>query len=518
VTTVYIDGVANITAIPSGSVITGLSDGEHEISITAEDPVENIGADMVAFTIDTTPPSVHILSPTPKTYNQDSVILSYTLSDGTVTIYLDNIANITALASGSILSDLSEGSHNLTFVAMDTLGNIGYTEVIFSIDTIAPLVIIDSPSATTYTTNEIPISLLGEAMQYWYSILGVDPENLTWTSEVHRLLVDGVYTLNAYGSDSAGNVGKASFSFSIDTIAPMITHLSEVTYEEGTNTFLISWSPYDENPSHYSVMQNDQVVVEEDWNGETIPFDVGGLACGIHFFVCNVYDKFGHTISDTIVVIVIDTTSPYIYQPIDLTFEEGTLGQTITWTATDTNPFCYFIKRNDLVVDGGEAWDGEAISTNLDGLEKGVYTYTCIVYDTEGNQANDSIIVTVIDTTAPFIDHPNNLIYVEGVTANNITWHPFDNHPSSYTITMNGTQIDAGSWNGNSITISFEDLGPGNYTFICTVFDEAGNSVNDSVLVQVPQNAARGSSWPAFSFSLIAVCLMVLLRRVKKNP
>jgi hypothetical protein len=126
----------------------------------------------------------------------------------------------------------------------------------------------------------------------------------------------------------------------------------------------------------------------------------------------------------------------------------------------DTNPFCYFIKRNDLVVDGGDTWDGKAISTNLDGLETGVYTYTCIVYDTEGNQANDSVYVTVIDTTAPFIDHPNNLIYVEGITANNITWHPFDNHPSFYTIIMNGTQIEAGSWNGNSITISFEDLEP----------------------------------------------------------
>ena len=116
-------------------------------------------------------------------------------------------------------------------------------------------------------------------------------------------------------------------------------------------------------------------------------------------------------------------------------------------------------------------------------------------------------------------DGPNNLVYVEGITANNITWHPFDNHPSSYTITMNGTQIEAGSWNRNSITISFEDLEPGNYTFVCTVFDEAGNSVSDSVLVHVPQYAAAASgSWPAFSFWLITVCLMVLLRRVKKNP
>jgi len=297
-----------------------------------------------------------------------------------------------------------------------------------------------------------------------------------------------------------------------------ITHPSDVTYEEGTNTFLISWSPYDENPFHYSVMQNDQIAVEEDWNGETIPFDIGGLSRGTHIFVCNVYDIFGHNISDTVVVTVTDNTSPYIDQPTDLTLEEGTLGQTITWIATDNNPFCYFIKRNDLVVDGGDAWDGESISTNLAGLERGVYTYTCTVYDTEGNQANASVTVTVIDTTAPSIDHPNNLIYVEDITANNITWHPSDNHPSSYTITMNGTQIETGSWNGNSITISFEDLEPGNYIFVCTVYDEAGNSVNDSVLVQVPQYAARGSSWPAFSLSLIAVCLAVLLRRVKKNP
>ena len=57
------------------------------------------------------------------------------VSDGTVLIYTDGIANTTALESESIISGLSDGTHTFSIVAIDEAGNIGLTTVAFTIDT-----------------------------------------------------------------------------------------------------------------------------------------------------------------------------------------------------------------------------------------------------------------------------------------------------------------------------------------------------------------------------------------------
>ncbi|MFX1286609.1 MAG: integrin alpha, partial [Promethearchaeota archaeon] len=139
---------------------------------------------------------IDITSPTETTYRQNSVTLIYSVSDSTVTIYIDDEANTTALPSGTIISTLSEGSHNITIDAVDVLGNVGKATVIFNVDTIPPTVTIDSPIATTYPNDMISISLSGDATYYWYYIVGVDVDNQTWTPATQRSLDDGTYTLH----------------------------------------------------------------------------------------------------------------------------------------------------------------------------------------------------------------------------------------------------------------------------------------------------------------------------------
>jgi ABC-type transport system substrate-binding protein len=84
------------------------------------------------------------------------------------------------------------------------------------IDTIPPKVVIASPFSSTYKTGAITVDFSGDAWYYWYSISGVDSTNQTWTSPVQRNLMNGTYTLHAYGNDSAGNEAYTSVSFTIE--------------------------------------------------------------------------------------------------------------------------------------------------------------------------------------------------------------------------------------------------------------------------------------------------------------
>ncbi|MHA2370791.1 MAG: hypothetical protein ACXADX_18410, partial [Candidatus Hodarchaeales archaeon] len=53
------------------------------------------------------------------------------------------------------------------------------------------------------------------------------------------------------------------------------------------------------------------------------------------------------------------------------------------------------------------------------------------------------------------------------------------------TITRNGTVVESSSWDGGAISINVDGLSDGTYEFQCTAYDYGGNTVADTVLVQV---------------------------------
>ena len=93
-----------------------------------------------------------------------------------------------------------------------------------------------------------------------------------------------------------------------------------------------------------------------------------------------------------------ETTTPTIDQPADMDYEEGTTGNTITWTPSDAHPSHYVVYRNGTEV-ALASWNGNSITVEVDGLNVGIYDYRIVVYDTSGNSNSDTVIVTVISTT-----------------------------------------------------------------------------------------------------------------------
>jgi len=127
-----LDSQENVT-ITGNTTLPDLSDGYHNLVVYANDTAGNMGSsDTVYFAIDTTAPSISILSPENKTYDTTDLPLNFTVDEPVswMAYSLDGQANVTI--SGDVtLSGLSDGSHNIIVYAEDAAGNTGASQTIY---------------------------------------------------------------------------------------------------------------------------------------------------------------------------------------------------------------------------------------------------------------------------------------------------------------------------------------------------------------------------------------------------
>lgn len=123
-----------------------IPDGNHSLLIEAIGPGSYVNAakwtiyhfDMtttlaVNFTVDTTSPSISVLSPQNKTYDTANVTLNLTVSEAAsqVSYVLDGEENHLPTEGDSTLTGLSNGEHNVTVCATDLAGNAGASETVY---------------------------------------------------------------------------------------------------------------------------------------------------------------------------------------------------------------------------------------------------------------------------------------------------------------------------------------------------------------------------------------------------
>ena len=90
------------------------------------------------------------------------------------------------------------------------------------------------------------------------------------------------------------------------------------------------------------------------------------------------------------------------------------------------------------------------------------------------------------DETAPNINHPNDLEFVEGTENQNITWTPTDDYPDYFEISVNGVVVDFGSWtSATPIVLDLDVFDEGVYNCSIIVYDIASNYATDSIFVNV---------------------------------
>jgi hypothetical protein len=270
-----------------------------------------------------------------------------------------------------------------------------------------------------------------------------------------------------------------------DTISPDLSSPSDIVYIQGVTGNQINWFVGDINPHQYRVDGNGSTIDWTAWSNGSIIVNVDGFTPGVYNHTIIVIDNYDNEAKDTVFVTVIpDIISPDLASPSDFSYEQGVTGNLINWTVGDINPYQYRVDGNGTTVEW-TPWSNGSIVIDVDGLTLGVYNYTITIQDNFENYAVDTVFVTVVDTTPPTIDQPIDIQYELGTTGNTITWSPSDLNPATYEIMKNGTVVDSGDWNDETINITVDDLSTGTYNYTIVVFDQAGNSVSDTVIVRV---------------------------------
>ena len=124
---------------------------------------------------------------------------------------------------------------------------------------------------------------------------------------------------------------------------------------------------------------------------------------GPHSVNCSVQDSLGVPASDSFQITVIDTTDPEITVPGNIVEE-----------AVDANgaAVSFAVTATDIVDASVEVACEDQSSSPVqsgDTFPLGSTTVTCVASDDSGNTASDSFGISVVDTTAPILDLPDDM-------------------------------------------------------------------------------------------------------------
>ncbi|MBS3795816.1 MAG: hypothetical protein KGY80_13005, partial [Candidatus Thorarchaeota archaeon] len=389
------------------------------------------------------------------------------------------------------------GIYNYTLAVYDGSGNRASDSVVVTVvDTTPPA--IDSLDDIEYdlgTTGHSITWTPSDLAPNSYTLLrnGTEIDSSAWDGTSITVDIDelelGAYNYTLVVQDESSNTASDTvFVTVVDTTPPTIDSPADIEYELGTTGHTIAWHPSDADPESYQILKNGSLLYSSTGIASEINISVDGLAIGAYNYTLVVYDGSGNSASDTVIVTVVDSTPPVIGSPADVEYELGSTEHNITWSGSDEHPESYELLRNGTAIDSGD-WSGSEIVQSIDDLAVGVYNYTLVLIDEYDNTATDTVMVTVVDTTPPSIDRPDDIEYEVGTTGHDITWAPSDLDPESYTVYMNDTLAYSGTWNGSEITTSVDGLGLGTYSFRLVVEDGSGNTASDTVLVTVVQTA-----------------------------
>jgi hypothetical protein len=151
------------------SVTLFLSEGTHNATAYLGWQYQGIGRRYqvyayatVQFTIDTTPPTISVLSIQNATYGTTDVDLNFSVSEpvSQISYSLDGQENMT-VAGNTTLADLSMGEHNVTVYAWDTAGNMGASETVtFTVAVPAPFPTVPVAAASVAVVAAVIAGLL----------------------------------------------------------------------------------------------------------------------------------------------------------------------------------------------------------------------------------------------------------------------------------------------------------------------------------------------------------------------
>lgn len=253
------------------------------------------------FIVDTTPPEVNIDSPIATVFDTHSIVIDLSGDAENYWYYIENVDLINQTWNEPEIRILPDGTFTLHVYGNDLAGIEIHVSKVFTIDTVGPNIIINSPSTLYCTYEQVLIDFSGDASYYWYYIEGLDDQNQTWTLPQTRTLTEGSYSIHVFGNDTVGNEAYLTFNFNIDITPPIVSILHPMNISYESNNILLA---FEGNAEYYCYY-----IVNLDQENQTWDFDVTRfLEDGTYLLIAYGEDLAG-LITSKFVYFSIDTSS-----------------------------------------------------------------------------------------------------------------------------------------------------------------------------------------------------------------
>lgn len=238
-------------------------EGLNTITLYINDSDNSQNSTEVSFRIDTIAPTIAILFPVNNTaYTTNNLDLNYSVSDATLlvsqcwyNIYNGTdyeISNTTLTdCNNSNFSVADSGEYNLTLYANDSLNNLNYSKIGFSVSLNAPAITLHNPTNNKYLnysenilfnftasdSNGLQTCELWTNYSGWALNLSKSISGTSNTTNFTQNFTEGVYLWNINCSDTTAQSGFAASNktFTIDTTYPLV-NITNISTTVGSQT------------------------------------------------------------------------------------------------------------------------------------------------------------------------------------------------------------------------------------------------------------------------------------------
>jgi len=365
-----------------------LPDGIHTCIVRATDGLGNSHRESVQFTVDSTPPELAVTGPLDGSWTSLRTITVAGVSEPDAIVSVNGKPAQRQERYFWAQLSLDEGPNNVTVVATDLFGNTRLVEVVVSLDTITPDLVVAAPANNSFTSEDFLTVNGTSGAADTVLVNGVPAEMSGSGFETVVELVEGQNSIVVEATDLAGNVLSRTLLVTLDTRPPDLTVDAPLDQDWTNDPALLVAG---------TVERGCAVTV----NG--IVFEVSGdtysgflpLTGNTNNIVVEARDPAGNTATRTLAV-YLDTQSPAlsILSPVD--------GQTLASRNVTVSGTVDLVSA--LLVNGRPVGvDRFVFSTGLAYTGDGTYVIEVDAIDRAGNAAMATRTV-VIDTTAPTID------------------------------------------------------------------------------------------------------------------
>ena len=464
-----------------------LAEGSHTLQVRGFDLAMNTALVTLHFGVDLTAPAVSISFPAADgaLFNTRSLDVSWSGSDALsgldhFEIGLDGSWTTLGLETHRTLQNLGEGAHTVTVKAIDQAGNQRSDVVSFSIDTVAPTMVLEPGDGACFNVSTVHMSWQGADPNpasgvwfYWTELDGAGWVNRSSGTSLSLTLSEGAHTFRVRTFDRAMNSATLGSQLIIDLTSPSVTIIFPVDAGALVNSseLTVSWTGSDlgSGIDHY------EVEVDGVWTilGNVGSCPMSGLQEGAHSLTVKAIDNAGNA-RQIDLSFTVDTLAPIVLIDAPLPHGLGNLtAVTASWSASDPDPgsgacFCW------IRLDDG-AWTNT--SSDLEralNVQEGVHVLEVRAYDRAMNWAS-SAVEFIVDLTPPQLQ-------ITGPASGTTIAHDFIQVNWTASDALSGVQgfdaaLDGGAWVllGSNESGLWTGLSDGPHVVKVRAFDGAGN-------------------------------------------